>query len=321
MDQSIDLTSMNVVFCNGELEPRIVIKQEGGMVTMVKTTNSQDPENPVNHCSLGHMLPTHSPWNVDESGDMSPEGIVKAAAEGSRPGATLFKNGGSKAGNAVWMVSDEKLEILPRNQICRAAGELLEKRYFLKWNKPQIGNLHDGKRGAASSAFLRVYEHSMSTGRRVYMSEERSLRSGEPKSMFGPYDSEIAGEGTTRWKWMDPLTWNFRWQNGGLKLQLLVTRREFWQEETDLPGKRKESSTERTDGASTALAKPRWSTGATGRQRTFKSCTQEETWTGLWNRQGATHEQKKTPYSGCHDTAVHSRTRCFVCSRLHWCDQ
>jgi hypothetical protein len=48
-DQSIELKDMNVVFCNGELEPRIVIKQEGGMVTMVKTTNSQDPENPVSH--------------------------------------------------------------------------------------------------------------------------------------------------------------------------------------------------------------------------------------------------------------------------------
>jgi hypothetical protein len=98
LDQSIDLTSMNVVFCNGELEPRIVIKQEGGLVTMVKTTNRQDPENPVNHWSLGHRLSTRIPWN--ESGDMSPEGIAKAAAEGSTPGAALLKNGGSKAGNS-----------------------------------------------------------------------------------------------------------------------------------------------------------------------------------------------------------------------------
>ena len=44
---------INVVFCNGELEPRIVIKQEGGLVTMVKTTNSQDPENPVSHWTYG----------------------------------------------------------------------------------------------------------------------------------------------------------------------------------------------------------------------------------------------------------------------------
>jgi hypothetical protein len=194
-DQSIELKSMNVVFCNGELEPRIVIKQEGGMVTMVKTTNSQDPENPVNHCSLGHRPSTRIPWNVNESDDMSHEETAKAAAEGSTPGAALLKNGGSKAGSTVWMVFDEKLEILPRNQICRAAGELFEKRHFLNWNKPQIGNLHDGKRGTAPSAFLRVYEHPMSTGRRVYMSEERSFRSGEPKSMFDPYDSETAGEG------------------------------------------------------------------------------------------------------------------------------
>ena len=73
-----------------------------------------------------------------------------------------------------------KTEILPRNQICRAAGELFEKRHFLEWNKPQNGNLHDGKRGTASSAFLRVYEHPMSTGRRVYMSAEKlSVRGTE----------------------------------------------------------------------------------------------------------------------------------------------
>jgi hypothetical protein len=55
--------------------------------------------------------------------------------------------------------------------------------------------MHDGKRGKASSAFLRVYEHPMSTGRRVYLSEERSFRSGEPKTVLEPHDSEIAGEG------------------------------------------------------------------------------------------------------------------------------
>jgi hypothetical protein len=35
----------------------------------------------------------------------------------------------------------------------------------------------------------------MSTGRRVYLSEERSSRSGKPKAMFDPLDSELAGEG------------------------------------------------------------------------------------------------------------------------------
>ena len=34
----------------------------------------------------------------------------------------------------------------------------------------------------------------MSTGRR-YISEERSFRSGKPKSTFDPYDTDIAGEG------------------------------------------------------------------------------------------------------------------------------
>jgi hypothetical protein len=41
-DQSIDLKSMDVVFCNGELEPRIVVSQKEGMVTMVKMVDSQD---------------------------------------------------------------------------------------------------------------------------------------------------------------------------------------------------------------------------------------------------------------------------------------
>jgi hypothetical protein len=66
-DQSIDLEAclegMNVVFCNGELEPRIVIKQEEGMVTMVKTTNSQDPENPVSHWTHGAAPDKGTPWN------------------------------------------------------------------------------------------------------------------------------------------------------------------------------------------------------------------------------------------------------------------
>jgi hypothetical protein len=40
-----------------------------------------------------------------------------------------------------------------------------------------------------------VYEHPMSTGRRIYISDERSFRSGEPKTVFEPHDSVIAGEG------------------------------------------------------------------------------------------------------------------------------
>jgi hypothetical protein len=186
---------MYVVFCNGELEPRMVVNQEEGMVTMMKMADSRDIENPVNHGTLGHKLSTSKPWNEDESGVMTSEMKAKVAAEGRMPGATMYKDGGSKAWSTVWMICDDELEVLPRTQICRAAGEMFEKRNYLVWKKPQIESLHDGKRGIHSSAFVRVYEHPMSTGRRVYISEERSFRSGKPKSTFDPYDTEIAGEG------------------------------------------------------------------------------------------------------------------------------
>jgi hypothetical protein len=86
---------MNVVFCNGELEPRIVLTQEEGMVTMVKTTNSQDPENPINHRAHGADPAKGIPWNIDEKGEMSPEGKAKATAEGRMPGAAVFNSGNS----------------------------------------------------------------------------------------------------------------------------------------------------------------------------------------------------------------------------------
>ena len=104
--------------------------------------------------------------------------------------------GGSKAGATVRMVSDDKLETLPRNQVCRAAGEIFAQRHHSKWNKLQIGSMHNGKQGEASSAVLRVYEHPMSTGRRIYISDGGgSFRSGEPKTVFEPHDSVFAGEG------------------------------------------------------------------------------------------------------------------------------
>jgi hypothetical protein len=164
---------------------------------MVKMVDSQDIENPVSHWMYGHRSSTSKPWDADKSGEMKAEMKAKAAMEGRMPGATstLFKDGGSKAGSTVWMVCDEEMETLPRSQICRAAGELFEKRHLLTFNKPQIGDLHDGKRGKASSAFLRVYEHPMSTGRRVHIPKERSSRSGKPKSTFDLDDTEIAGEG------------------------------------------------------------------------------------------------------------------------------
>jgi hypothetical protein len=34
-----------------------------------------------------------------------------------------------------------------------------------------------------------------------------------------------------------------------------------------------------------------------------------------WAMESARSNTRANPHSGCHDTAVHSRTRCFVCSR------
>jgi len=194
-DQSIDLKSMDVVFCNGELEPRIVVSQEEGMVTTLKTVDSQDAENTVNYVMHGHRIPGRIAWNEDEYDETPAEMKAIAATEGRMPGATLFKGGGSKLGSTVWMVCDEEMEVVPRSQLCRAAGELFEKRWHSKFNKPQIGDLHDGKHGKLSSGFLRVYEHPMSTGRRARTSLQRSFRSGKPETTFNVYDTEIAGEG------------------------------------------------------------------------------------------------------------------------------
>ena len=72
---------------------------------------------------------------------------------------------------------------------------MFEKRHHLTFNKPQIEDLHDGKQGKESSAFLRIYEHPMSTGRKVHTSKKRSFRSGKPETTFNVYDTEIAGEG------------------------------------------------------------------------------------------------------------------------------
>jgi hypothetical protein len=77
-DQSIDLKGMDVVYCNGELEPRIVIKQENGLVTMVKTANSSDPDNEVSSWRFGAAPGKATPWNIDDSGDLSSEGRATA---------------------------------------------------------------------------------------------------------------------------------------------------------------------------------------------------------------------------------------------------
>ena len=243
-DQSIDLKSMDVVFCNGELEPRIVVNQTAEMVTMVKMVDSQDIENPVNHITYGHRPSSSKAWNENENGEMQAEMTVIASTEGRMPGATVFKDGGSKAGSTVRMVCDEEMETLPRSQICRAAGEVFEKRHHLTFNKPQIEDLHDGKQGKASSAFLRVYEHPMSTGRKVHISKKRSFRSGKPETTFGIYDTELLEKGMVSQPLLwTGLTWNPRWSYGDRKRHPWVDQREFWLEETDLPRKRKASST------------------------------------------------------------------------------
>ena len=93
----------------------------------------------------------------------------------------MHGNGGSKAGEILWVVTDDELEILPRNQVCRAAGEIYARRNHTQWNKPSLESL---SKGTDARAFFKVYEHPMSSGRRVYQSEERSFRSGKPKEMF-----------------------------------------------------------------------------------------------------------------------------------------
>jgi hypothetical protein len=119
---------MNVVFCNGELEPRIVIKQEGGLVTMVKTTNSQDPENPVSHWTYGADPSKGTPWNTDEEDEMSREGKAMATRQKEEclepQSAAVFNSGGSKAGATVRMVCDDELETLPRNICSKTLPEM-----------------------------------------------------------------------------------------------------------------------------------------------------------------------------------------------------
>ena len=211
---------------------------------MVKMVDSQDIENPVNHITYGHRPSSSKAWNENENGEMQAEMTVIASTEGRMPGATVFKDGGSKAGSTVRMVCDEEMETLPRSQICRAAGEVFEKRHHLTFNKPQIEDLHDGKQGKASSAFLRVYEHPMSTGRKVHISKKRSFRSGKPETTFGIYDTELLEKGMVSQPLLwTGLTWNPRWSYGDRKRHPWVDQREFWLEETDLPRKRKASST------------------------------------------------------------------------------
>jgi hypothetical protein len=78
------------------VEPRIVIKQVNGMVTMVKTADSNDLDNEVSH--IGAIQDDSTPWNVEEGGPGHARKKAKAVAKGGLPGATIHENGGSKAG-------------------------------------------------------------------------------------------------------------------------------------------------------------------------------------------------------------------------------
>jgi hypothetical protein len=68
---------MNVVFCNGEVEPRT------GIVTMVKTVHSKDPEHLASHWTYGADPSKATPWNIDENGEMSSEGKVNEECQDS----------------------------------------------------------------------------------------------------------------------------------------------------------------------------------------------------------------------------------------------
>jgi hypothetical protein len=90
------------------------------------------------------------------------------------PGATMHENRGSKAGEVLWAVADDELETLPRNQVCRAVEQAFSR-------KPVKRKVRGG-----CSAFFKVYEHTMSSGRRVYQSEEGKFRSGKPNRNVRP---------------------------------------------------------------------------------------------------------------------------------------
>jgi hypothetical protein len=58
---------MDVVYCNGEAEPRIVIKQVNEMVTMVKTADSNEVGN-ASRYRYGANLKTTQPGMLKKAG-------------------------------------------------------------------------------------------------------------------------------------------------------------------------------------------------------------------------------------------------------------
>ena len=88
-DQSVDLKGSDVVFCSGELEPRIFIKQVDGLVTMVKSIRSA--------IGAGAAPGKTTAWNIEASGDLSSEGEGGSSIRGKDAGSDNARERGSKA--------------------------------------------------------------------------------------------------------------------------------------------------------------------------------------------------------------------------------
>ena len=88
---------------------------ENGLVTMVKSADAMTTKSATvdSERFQGRLLR----GNIDESGVMSSEGRATAVSKGRMPAATMHENGGSKAGEVLWVVTDDELETLPRNQV------------------------------------------------------------------------------------------------------------------------------------------------------------------------------------------------------------
>ena len=107
------------------------------------------------------------------------------------PGVTMHENGGSKAGENVWVVTDGELEILPRNQVCRAAGEIYAQWDHLKWNKPSLESLQLPQREGARWQ-VDLPEKKKGTG-------EATVESGKTRDQQTFKSCALAGMWTGRW--------------------------------------------------------------------------------------------------------------------------
>jgi hypothetical protein len=60
-----------------------------GLVTMVKTADSSDPDNQVSHYRYGAAPGKAAPWNISGA-------RAEAVSEGRLPGSTVHENGGRR---------------------------------------------------------------------------------------------------------------------------------------------------------------------------------------------------------------------------------